>query len=152
VHGERHHVGRERGGPRLPVRGDVGEDERPREHDHGDRPDEQRETARGRPEADREPVEEVGEEDEDSQQKPDRDLLPELVPLVRDQTARVDDDRERAERQGGPQACRVAMAPPLPQGNDGDRRVENEVDVSEELDCAAQRNLLLVSELRTVCG
>jgi hypothetical protein len=43
------------------------------------------------------------------------------------------------------------MPSPLPESDDGDRRVENEIDVSEELDCAAQRPSL-ASELRTVCG
>jgi hypothetical protein len=124
---------------RLVRAGNVRQGERPDQDGRGHAAEEPLEAAGRRAERRREAVEEVREKDEDGEDETLARDLDEARRVVREGPAGVDDERERAEAQRGPQRGATVAPSPLDDGDDGDRREEREIEVVENPNSRAQR-------------
>ncbi len=106
--------GREAGRARLAIGRDLGERVRPGENDDRHQPEPLLQAARRWLEGGAEAIEQVGEEDERGDQRPLEECLQRRVGRLVDQWGQVDDERERPERECGPEPGSPAAQSPLP--------------------------------------
>ena len=123
-------------GARLARLGDVGQRERPDEHGDSHQP-ERALQSRGRvPEDGREPVQQVGEEQQKRDVEPLEEVLEETAGVLRNDLplSEYDNQAERPEAERRPGGRPVALPPPLIDRGQRKRHVSHQADVPQNLD------------------
>src|SRR4029078_10924579 len=122
-------------GPSLPRLGEMRQSEGPDDHRHGHQPERALQPRGRAPEDGREPVQEVGEEQEEREADPLQEVLQEAAWMLGDDLPlpQHDDQAERPETERRPGRCPVALAPPLVDRDQRKRHVSPQADVPQNL-------------------